>query len=437
MARALVVCPANLKNNWVVEIKNLTGRDAFVLMGMAPDMHVHFPRLLAKQEDSFTIINYDILGAKITEKEERVINDSKVTQKKDRFLWVELLNMCQFDIIFFDEVHYAKNVEANRTKATMMLDAPRKIGLTGTPVLNRPGEIWSFLHMIAPDRFPSYDGFLHQYTIDNKTARNVEDLRKTLKTLMLRRTKKEVMADLPPINRIYKHHELSTDALRRYELALAGIWETLSTWSGRDGAGFQMNITSMLAQMVRLKQICADDKIETVADLATNVSDSEDCKVLIFSQFKKVVDEVTKRLGHEAISYHGDMPMPKRIEAIKQFRSDDTLKFLVGTIQTMGTGLNLENAENVIFVDYMWTPANHMQAEERAYGRLADPHPITSYYVTADNTIENYIQDILARKLAVIESVVEGLDTERAASIANDVISALRKEMYKKKKGKK
>ena len=437
MARALVVCPANLKNNWVVEIKKLTDREAFCLQGMAPDMHVHFPRLLAEQEDSFTIINYDILGAKIEEVEEQFINDTRVVQRKDRYLWVELLNMCQFDIIFFDEVHYAKNVDANRTKATMLLDAPRKVGLTGTPVLNRPGEIWTFLHMIAPDKFPSYEGFLHQYTIDNKTARNVEDLRKTLRTLMLRRTKKEVMADLPPINRIYRHHELSTDAMRRYELALAGVWETLATWSGYDGAGNQMNITSMLAQMVRLKQICADDKIETVADLATDVSDSEDCKVLIFSQFKKVVDEVTKRLGHEAISYHGQMSMTQRIENIKQFREDDTLKFLVGTIQTMGTGLNLENAENVIFVDYMWTPAAHQQAEERAYGRLADPHPITSYYVTADGTIENYIQEILARKLMVIESVVEGLDMERTENITNDVISALRKEMFRRRKSKK
>jgi SNF2 family DNA or RNA helicase len=99
----------------------------------------------------------------------------------------------------------------------------------------------------------------------------------------------------------------------------------------------------------------------------------------------------------------------------------------------MGEGKNLTAAGYVIFADLFWTPANHQQSEERAYGRLGDMHGCTSYYCVIKDTIEDWIQELLARKLRVIEQTVEGIDTERHSSIANELLLRMKQEMRKLK----
>lgn len=433
--RALVVCPANLKTNWVREIMRFTGDRPYVFSKSAPDKY-DMEQLL-KGAYTYHIINYDILGAKTEHHKESKTADGRTLlyDHKDRYVWAEMFNLMPFDIVIMDEVHYIKNVDSNRSRATRTLVSERFIGLTGTPVLNRPGELWAFLHMIAPNRFPTYEGFLYQYTYNGKEARNVGELRETLKTLMLRRTKKEVMKDLPPINRIYEWHDLSDTARVRYDAILRGVNVQLEEWNPevRTQEDTQ-RIANILAQIMKMKQICAIDKVDTVADLAVNLSDADDNggKVIIFSQFIPVVQAIRKRLGNEALEYTGQLAQGKaRQDVIDEFVSSKEKKFLVATWQTAGEGLNLQCANNVIFADLFWTPANHQQSEERAYGRLADPHPINSYYVVVEGTIEGWIQELLDKKLAVIEQVVEGLDTERTKSIANELMLRMKMELRK------
>jgi len=141
-----------------------------------------------------------------------------------RYLWAELVNLYQPDLVIIDEGHYIKTVDANRSLAVRSINCPEVVFLTGTPVLNRPGELWPMLTMIAPQTFPDYKTFLNQYTYNGKSARNVEELRTLLRPLMIRRLKKDVIKDLPPINRIREYTELGDKAKKLYQKVAGGAY---------------------------------------------------------------------------------------------------------------------------------------------------------------------------------------------------------------------
>lgn len=432
--RVVVVCPAHLKANWSREIYQLTGEWATILVGREPQKH-DVEQLVIKKP-RWSIINYDILASKTVQPEQTTVDekgDKHVTPPKDRYLWAELINMSKPDLIISDEAHYAKNTDANRSKALRLLNCEHRIGLTGTPILNRPGEYWAILNWLRPELFPSEDKFVSQYTWNGKTARNIEELRDVLKPIMIRRLKKDIIAELPPINRITHLHELSAEAQVVYKKVLEGVYKTI------DDAGNQVerNITSILAEIGKLKEVCAHDKVDEVVELAQELFDTEqdasdaklgNKKVLIFSQYKAVVRKIAAGLGREAIYWTGDTAFEERTRLEGEFQNNPDVHFLVVSLMTGQTGLNLTAAGHVIFADLYWTPASHAQAEERAYGRLSNMHGCDSYYVVATKTIEDWIQEMLAAKLQTINAVVEGIDAERDPSIGLEIIRKL-KEM--------
>lgn len=424
-ARFLVVIPGKLKSNWVRHIEHLTGERALVLYKSSPNEEDMLKVTLGSHV--WTIINYEILGRKLEVKED-VKDPSGVvigTTTKDRYLWVELLNMRPYDIIVLDEAHYIKNTRAQRSKATRDIQGERFIPMTGTPILNRPSELWPLLNLVRPDQFPSFDGFVNTYSHYDGTTANVERLKQTLRTTMIRKTKKEVMKDLPPINRIYEYRTLSSEAMKVYKGVLNGVYAALEEWTPNSE---QKAVTGILAQINRLKQVCAYDKIETVGELARDVKESEDNggKVIIFSFYVDVIEKIKQFLGDEAIELHGSKKDQWRID---KFRNDPNINYLVAQYQVGGEGHDLQCANNVIFADLFWTPAAHQQCEERAYGRMADPHPINSYYVIVEESIEIWIQELLDKKLKVIEQVVEGTTIDPSESIAKDLLRRMKEQM--------
>lgn len=439
-----IVCPASLKTNWTRELKKFANEVPYVLQGSAPttfDM-IH----LIKEKPRFVIINYDILG---TSHVNQTITKDKEgfdhVKTEVRYPWVDVINLYQPDLIVLDEAHYIKNVESNRSAASRKLKAPHIIGLTGTPVLNRPGELWPILNLVEPETFPSYETFVRQYTIDKKVARNVDELRSLLKPLMIRRLKKDVIDEIPLLNRIDHFSELTPKAKRIYDKALNGVFEMLNTWSPGNG-GTESNITNILVQFMRLKQICAIDKVPATADLATNIYDSTQPgdrpkKVLIFSQFKPTAYAIKVRLGSEALGFvdrNADgafitVDQTERQRRVDQFQNDPNIHYLCVTEKTATEGHNITAAMAVLFNDLFWTPAAHQQAEGRAYMRTGDPHGIDSYYHIITGTIEDYILELLDAKLAMIEQVVEGVQSSRAdASILTELIEKMKNSLWRK-----
>lgn len=430
--RTVIICPAHLKANWAREIYNLTGQFPYILKGREPDQFAITTMLIDKPQ--FCIINYDILGYKTVEPESiRENADGTRTHipPKDRFLWSEMISMSRPDLVVLDEAHYIKNTSANRTKAILAIQPEYRLPMTGTPVLNRVGEFFSALHWIRPDLFPSEERFMRDYTVDGKAPKNVPALRELLKPIMIRRLTKDVVKDLPPLTRITQSYELTDAAQARYDLVLKGVYRAI------DAAGneIEKNVTSILVEIGKLKAVCADDMVQNTVDLARELYDSTEegeahRKVLIFSQFKDPVHKIAHQLGESCLSWTGDTSMDRRTELEKKFQTDPKIKYLVISLMTGQTGLNLTAAGHVIFNDLYWTPAAHAQAEQRAYGRLADLHGASSYYMMMVGTIMEWIQDMIGSKLAVINETVEGINQERDISAAMSVIAKLKEARY-------
>ncbi len=444
--KTLIVAPASLKVNWIRAIHKFIEKPSiYVLSGRTPSPY-DIAHILA-EKPQFTIINYDILGTNI-EDDQSYIDENGIKHEKIevRYPWIELLNICKFDMLISDEGHYIKNVDAQRSVAFRKLQAPKFLMLTGTPILNRPGEFWPVLNMLNPTLFPSYTDFISRYTWNGKSARNVDELRTALRPLMIRRLKRDVMKELPAINRINEYSELSPKARKVYDKILLGTWEVMKEWDQQGDK--KESVTNMLVRIMRLKQVCAIDKMEATADLATRIYDSTDegerpKKVLIFSQFKPTAYGITQRLGNECLGFVTRSSSGEFITAdererqrlIDRFQEDKNIHYLVVTEKTAKEGYNITAALAVIFNDLFWTPAAHQQAEGRAYGRIADLHPIDSYYHVATDSIDEWILELLNAKLQLIEAVVEGVNASRLDdSIAMELIKRMKEEMWSSKK---
>jgi SNF2 family DNA or RNA helicase len=446
--KTLIVCPASLKNNWARQILKITGERAVVLMGSVPEKHDLVTLLTS--DHKYYIINYDILGKRSEFKKEWKDQEGyKHEENVEKFMWVDVLNMAKFDVVISDESHYIKNTDSNRSQAVRKLSMPRVIHMTGTPVLNRPGELWPMLTMIDPESFPSEEGFIRNYTYDGKTARNVEELKNSLKSIMIRRKQSDVMDDLPELNRMEDYHELSTKARKLYSKILDGVYEEIAAYSAAGMGEKERKVTSILAQIMRLKQVCAIDKVDSTAELAIQLHESAENerhnKVLIFSQFKATAYAIAQRLGHEALCFVSRGPsefktadMNERDRLVQQFQTDPKIKYLVVTEKTAKEGHDITEAGFVIFNDLFWTPAAHDQGEGRAYMRMIDPHGISAYYRIVDMNgegIEEWIWELLDKKTGIINSTVEGVEDARGdVSVAMALIEKMKEKMWSRGK---
>lgn len=426
---------ANIRN-WVREIKNLTGEDAVICTNVEKVKASAYHRILYDKAP-YILISHDMIGTY-----EDSVDDMKKVERK--FPWVDFFNdLVKPEILLLDEAHKIKNPEANRTKATHQLaQTTYVIPATATPILNRTQEWWSLLHMTDPIMFSSFQQFKNHYTWDGQTAKNVDQLMELLRPRFLQRLKKDVQKDLPPINRQTRIVELSAEARVNYKFALEGLYEQLAIYDPKGQRHGAIGITNILSQILRLKQICAADKVDYVADLAVDLIDqSEDSgKVLIFSQFKGTANHIARLLGEEAVCTvvrteddFKSMNADERDELFENARDNPEVKFIV-TTEAAQEGHNLEFCDYVIFNDQFWTPAAHDQCEGRAYGRLSNPHVIDSFYVIADVKIEEYIQELLEKKLAIIEEAVEGVEATRdlSGSVASELIKRMKEEMYRR-----
>lgn len=444
----LVVCPAHLVYNWYREIKKFLGQDIriAVFRGLVPS-DFDMARMLDKSEYDIGIISYNIVG-----KEHEIAGDININKEgykvKDEDykepLWARLVNIARFDYIIVDEAHYISNSDSGRSKAVRGLNSRYLAELSGTPLVNRPPDLWPILHLHNRNQFPSEGTFVSTYTIgDRKTPRNVQELRELMKTIMIRRRKIDVIKDLPPIERIPYYHELSPKAQRVYNKALLGIYQYIDSL----GNQWEKSITNILAKINRLKQVCAIDKTSTTADLATELYDQSEGdtyrRTLIFSYFHDTTYKIKTLLSPEAISFlditsGGNtklVSVPERMARSDKFSRDESVHHLVAPLMSTQEGLNITAAGFTIFNDMWWSPKTHHQAEGRAYGRISDPHSVTSYYVLAKGTVDEYIYELNEEKQATFDEIVEGTEVDRQDSIAKRLIEKLREDMFKLKRG--
>lgn len=408
--RVLIICPATLKINWKREIQKCTPHNAVMLSGSVPDM-IAINSMMNK-EIKYHIMNYDILGRGDRDEDAGLFVSP----------WAKLINMVDFDLIILDEAHYIKNTGSGRSKAARELKSKYLLHLTGTPVVNRPGELWPLLHMIDPQTFSSKESFEGQWFYGGKTLKNPEQFRDMLSAYMIRRKREDVIKDLPTIERIDHFVEIPDAAWKSYNLALEGIYVSLAN------PDYEREINSILAQLQRLKQILADACAVHSASLARDIYEETEKKVLIFSQYRNSCFDITSFLGKEALCITGEDDEEERFRKIDRFQNGDDIKYLVLSTKIGAEGLTLTKAHYVIFNDLMWTPKDHRQAEARCYARLNDMHGAVAYYMQVEKTITEDIMEILRLKLQIIEETVDGVNAANIenASIINELLNRMR-----------
>ncbi|MGD9643998.1 MAG: DEAD/DEAH box helicase, partial [Elusimicrobiales bacterium] len=317
----------------------------------------------------------------------------------------------KFDVLIVDESAAVKNRKAKRSQAVAKL--ARKVPyvwlLTGTPVLNRPDELWMQLHILYPDRYRSYWRFVERYcTLEHNPWSGgwkvvglnpvmAKALSEELSTVLLRRPRSVI--NLPDITREVVYVRLSGQQERIYREMerdfVASVSETEEVYA-----------PSVVAQLVRLRQITCtpaliggpDSSAKTEALLDLVESYAPDYKLLVFTNFARYVENLAPKLsGFGAVTVTGSMTAAQRAAAVRRFNEDPGCRVLLGTIGAVGEGLNLQGADVVVFLDKPWVPVAVEQAEARAHrrGREAPVHVVT---LVAAGTVDEYVEEVLAGK---------------------------------------
>jgi len=382
----LIVCPASLKLNWRNEAKKWLSEEDKIYV-------------INKQYESnkdIYIINYDILKK----------YNKKLIENK-------------FNTIIFDESHYLKNGKAQRTKQGSKLseNIPHKILLTGTPVLNRPNELWQQINIINPDLFPNFFKYGLEYCGAHKNgfgwdfsgATNKEELNEKLKQIMVRRTKKQVLTELPDKRRtsitfdIDENNSFETNEYRIAEYDFPKYYmENIK--NERLGNGEE------LVRIEILKQLATKYKMDNVITWINEFLNT-DKKLVLFAHHKDVIDTISETFPSISVKLTGSTKMEDRQKAVDEFQNNPNIKLFIGNIKSAGVGITLTESSDVAFVELPWTPSDLVQAEDRVH-RIGQKNSVNIYYLVASDTIEEDIAYILQKKAKVIDKIIDGKETE-------------------------
>lgn len=396
---ALVVAPTSLGDNWAREAERF-----------APSLGIRVHR--------------GALRAALLEREPLRAGDVLVTSYDILALDIDQLAEIEFATLILDEAQAIKNPDAQRTKAARRIRARARIGLTGTPLENRLAELWSIVSIVHPGLLGTWEHFKGRFAIPIERDGNQERLA-ALATLvrpyLLRRTKEVVAPELPDRIELVREVEL-TDAERRlYEAERAAAIAALA-------AADETQRFEVLASITRLRQIACDaalvvpdagiesSKIQALLELIDGLR-SAGRKVLVFSQFVRLLDRVASCLDEKGTRYlrlDGSTPAAARGALVSEFQTGDATAFLL-SLKAGGTGLNLTSADHVVHLDPWWNPAVEDQASDRAH-RIGQDKPVTIVRLVARGTIEEAVLGLHESKRALSRGVLEGADAAGALS---------------------
>lgn len=388
---AIIVVPASLKLNWKREAETwLPHPKVEILSGSNP----------WQPKGEIIIINYDVLPN-----------------------WVEQLKRIKPQVIITDECHYYKNNKAKRTKAVKMLSkgVPHVIALSGTPIVNRPIEIYNAISIINRDLFPNYMDYARKYCNvkyngfgwDFSGASNTQELHNRLSnTIMIRRLKKDVLPDLPDKTRSFVPMEL--DNAEEYWKAESHFIEYVREVKD-DLAAERASRAEALASIEILKQLAVKGKLTGVTDWVRDFLDI-DGKLVVFATHQLVINHLMHEFGEIAVKIDGTCSSIQRQQAVDLFQNQNEVRLFIGNIQAAGVGITLTAASNVAFIELPWTPGALTQAEDRCH-RIGQKDSVNIHYLLATGTIEEKIAKLLDYKRGVLDSVLDGKDSDQESLI--------------------
>lgn len=399
---ALIVCPSSVKEKWADEIKKWTNLTTTIIEGM-------YNSECSPPKTDTIIINYDILH---------------YDKKGKTYIRPDVKNI---KTIIIDECHKLKNRKSKRFKATSDLTDNNMniIALTGTPIENRPIDLWNILYMVNRNVIPDFWTYAHKYCDarlttfgwDMSGANNVNQLHDILvDTVMLRRKKKDVAKELP--EKTYSVIPLRWDPL---------IYEETLKKSTND---FKQNKSQSkgMVEVEKYKYAAVMAKLNYAVDWIKDYLDNDN-KLVVFTRRIDTLNTLMIKLkGYKPVKIDGSVTNTKdRQKAIHTFQNNPDCKLFLGNMKASGTGIDLTEANSVAFVEFGWTPAEHSQCEDRAH-RIGQKNNVTVYYLIAKGTIEENVLELLQRKKKIVDSITDGVQTEDFDMVAELVKATKRKQ---------
>ena len=378
--RRIIVCPASLKLNWAREFKKWADMDTFVVR-TGKD---RFPK-----DASTIIVNYDLLKSKI-------INDQLIAFKAT--------------LLVCDEAHYLKNAKTQRTKAVGKLArvVPKKIFLTGTPLLNRPVELYPLIKMLAPHALTPYQDYRNyayrfcnaynsKWGLDVSGNSNVEELGVRLRaTCMVRRLKKDVMKQLPDKTIQLIPFELCKKTEKIIEREEWFSIEDLKKYPERGSMG----------ELAQIRHELAVAKIDESARYITDLLESID-KVVIFAHHYDVINGIKDKLQEfKPVVITGKHAMKNRQQAVDDFQTKKDVRVFIGQIQAAGTGLTLTAASTVVFAETSWVPGEINQAIDRCH-RIGQKDNVTAKFLVVEKSLDETMLKTIFDKEKTINQLLK------------------------------
>jgi SWI/SNF-related matrix-associated actin-dependent regulator 1 of chromatin subfamily A len=415
--KTLCVVPASLKLNWKREAEKWLVRDTDISVIRSKDGWV---------DGDLVIINYDIL-----KKFHNEIHNTK------------------WDLLVCDESHYLKNGKSQRTKEIVgwfdknirrdveYLKAGRKLFLTGTPIVNRPIELWTLVHFLAPKTFfclfnkyntgyaqkfcaPKNNG----YGWDLKGASNLDKLQEMLRTsVMVRRLKKDVLKELPakfrqvievPANghtavvkreqKVLAENAKTIDYLK-LQVELAKASENPEDYKNAVAA-LKEGVTVAFSEMSQVRHETALAKVDVVVEHLKGIIEDDEQKVICFAHHRDVIEKIESAFGDKCVKLYGGMSEKAKQDAVDRFQDDDNVKLFIGSIQAAGVGITLTAANKVVFAELDWVPGNMTQAEDRAH-RIGQFMNVLVQHIVLEGSMDVEMAHKLIAKQEVIDNALD------------------------------
>ncbi len=474
----LVVCPATLKLNWRDEAQKWLVNDQQIKV-------VKNGRDLPADDDNFVIVNYELTFRRNISRRRKTKNQEAETpedflkrQKEyaaETFV-CDALASRQWDVVVIDEAHFLKNEKAKRSVAIigqrksrkngmqgvpgLVHNADRVLTLTGTPIMNRPIEIFPLLHALYPREFSSYWKFAKAYNGAFQTivptpsgprsvwqmgeAANLDELQRRLRSIcMVRRLKVDVLDELPAKLRQIVSIDSGSDSsddtqeMQAYKRYVEGlIANATNEASARAAVDAYIKVAEDMEEhdiditkVSKLRVKLAKEKLPFVIDHLNNMIEEGVNKVIVFAVHHAVIDTLMKKFGDRAVKIDGRDSQDARHQSVQRFQNDDSVQFFIGQIHAAGVGLTLTAASHVVFVELDWVPANLTQGEDRAH-RIGQKNSVLVQHLVLAGSLDEHFVKMIIDKQAVFDAM---LDDEHEAPVLPELVEVTKEDTFVEK----
>ncbi len=386
---SLVVAPTSLTYNWLSELRRFSpDLSAAVLSGNGEQRGRLIRHIQEHRDVEVLITSYPLI-------------------RRD----IDLLKEISFRFVILDEAQNIKNAGSMAAAAVKQLQAVTRFALTGTPMENGIGELWSIFDFVLPGYLPGYNTFLRRY----QDGENAQDLLRRIRPFLLRRLKQEVLEELPEKTEKVLIARMTPEQERIYQAALDRLRPRVNQMLDSSPNRGRIEVLSALTE---LRQVCchpalvledyrgSSGKEELLMDILPGLI-SDGRRVLLFSQFTSMLKLLRGRLEEQGVStmyLDGETPADERLVLTERFNRGEGEVFLI-SLRAGGSGLNLVGADTVIHYDPWWNPATEEQATDRAH-RIGQTRNVLVIRLVTHDTVEEQVVELGSRKKALFDRLI-------------------------------